>query len=116
MEADTVKAEADRKPRTLNSGYKSIALTENEIRRSLRCTTERVPTRFEFETKRPHDFLPLGSKIRFRNVFANYGWRIQAWVPRDCGRTLIVCGFPTKIYNTVPRRRRPAARYTGEGR
>ena len=55
-------------------------------------------------------------KIRFRNVFANYGWRIQAWAPQDCGRTLIVCGFPTKIYNTVPRRRRPAARYTGEGR
>lgn len=114
METDTVKTEADREPRTLKGdGYKSIALTENEVKRSLRILDGRTPTHLEFETKRPTEFLPLGSCFRFRNLFANYGWRIRAWAPRDCGRTLIVCGMPEKIYGLVPRPKKQAPRYTG---
>ena len=116
METDTVKAETGRKSRPLNDSYKSVVLTENEVQRSLRILDGRTPTHLEFETKRPQAFLPLGSCFRFRNLFPNYGWRIRAWAPRDCGRTLIVCGLPEKIYGLLPRPKKPTARYTGRAK
>ena len=113
METDTVKAKADRKPRSLNNGYRSIALTENEVGRTLRCSDNWVPTHLEFETKRPQAFLPLGSKFRFRNLFANYGWTIRAWTPVMCGRAKIVCSFPEKIYGSKSWRKAATAKLLG---
>ena len=109
METDQVKAEADVKSRPLNDGYKSIKLTENEVRASLRELDGRTPVHLEFTTKRPKAFMPLGSRFRFRNLFSGYGWEIRAWRPADAKRTLIVCGSPTKIYGKKRAKAAPPA-------
>lgn len=99
MEADQVKAEADVKSRPLNHGYTTIALTENEVLSARPSLENGVVVELRFETERPMTFLTLGGKVRFRNLYLCYGWLIKAWRPRDeSGRTVIVCGFPEKIY------------------
>ena len=99
METDQVKAEADVKPRAMNHGYTTIALTENEVLSARASRENGVVVELRFETKRPMTFLPLGGKVRFRNLYPCYGWLIREWTSRaESGRAVMVCGFPEKIY------------------
>ena len=106
METDQIKAETDVKPGTLRDGHRSIALTENEGLSAAADIVDGVPVRLAIATKRPNFFLPLGSRFRFRNKWANYGWRVRAWTPRADGRAEIVFGFPELIYGK--KRAKPA--------
>lgn len=90
-------------PKPLNDGYKSVTLTENEAKNSMRLLNGSKPLELVFDTKRPNEFL-IGSKYRFRNVFANYGWSVQKHKMSESGRTLVYCNEPNKVYYTRRKR------------
>ena len=90
-------------PKPLNDGYKSVTLTENEAKNSMRLTNGSMPLELVFETKRPNEFL-ISHKYRFRNALANYGWTVQKHEKSKNGRTLVYCNEPNKVYCTRRKR------------
>lgn len=83
----------------LNDGYKSVTLTENEVKNSIRRVENSAPVELAFETKRPGEFL-IGCKYHFRNVLAYYGWTVQKHEVSNSGRIIIYCNEPNKVYCT----------------
>jgi len=78
--------------------YNSIRLTENEttnavVLRSLNGD----PNKLFLTSKRPN-FFQVGTRLRFRNKMAEYGWVVLRQEPLDVVRTQIILSAPQRIY------------------
>lgn len=99
METDKKEAGYVRRPRVLKKAV-GLMLTENEAAGAVlvRNSETDAPEKLFFETKRP-DAFPQGARLRFRNKFCTYSWKILGREETGWGKTQIYCGEARKIYS-----------------